>query len=1019
MNMRKIIAVLAAVLMLCAIIPMSALSVSADGFFDFEGGTTSGWQSGCAIEVVEDNGSKVLKWDASGADWANTYYYGSSIVSANTDYTVSLRVKADRSTNMNFKVNNNWAGDTAAHTFNVTTEWQNVSFVINSGACTSGALLLFSSNTTAANGATYYLDDISFVEYVDPNAPIYSEDFEDGTAGTWASGSDSSPISVIAAADLPVANPNGGSYALSQTLGGYHYMSDHTAFAVEPNTDYVVTVDALMGNNNWPVQVIIGTNYWLGSTVFNSDQVKISNAAWTTLTYTFNSGDNSKLYAGFKSSWENVTVYFDNFKVEKYIEPEEPAGPEAIYSEDYESGELGGWTSNNSIVGAADLPVANADGGSYAMKFESTNYSYTNYQLTVEPNTDYKVTYSILSGTSGYPINARIRGNSVDLGLLASTPGTGAWETHTYTFNSGDYTSVSLRFQAGWATGTYYIDNISVVPYDASVMSNDGHVVNGTFETGDTANWANSAYAEVVTDPTGASQGYVIKTSETASGVTMFSQTAKNLKANTKYVLSFKVYGYTTTGATNSAFWVRFAKTITDWSIESKLGAATYNDYTPRINVNSLLNAWYDVKITFNTGDLTETVINFLNYRASNGYYYFDDITIFEYKEPSYDGYLYNGDFELGELGAWTNLWGSCPTAEVIEGGKDSDYALNVVSGKWKHVRQTGIAVEPNTGYKITAWAKNAANMSLLVKDGGDTTDLKNVGVNAGDEWTEFTGYFNSGDYSTIIFSLMGGADEAYGIFDNVSISLCEHEYDADCDADCNNCGATREASHSYAYPCDPVCQICYEITNPDAAHSIVAVEAKDATCTENGNIAYWYCEHCGACWADEALTQVTNRMSVVVPTIEHSYDNIYDAACNVCGGVREVPQLPVEFGGKSISEDVSGLAFKYDLAIEGVAIKGNTYNQADFTNATFNGHKLLEVGVIASNGQSSTKIQGVHMCELEGGVASFVYRVVNIPADKLDAEITMTPYYVVEIDGVETTVYGEAMVGSYAEIAG
>ena len=116
------------------------------------------------------------------------------------------------------------------------------------------------------------------------------------------------------------------------------------------------------------------------------------------------------------------------------------------------------------------------------------------------------------------------------------------------------------------------------------------------------------------------------------------------------------------------------------------------------------------------------------------------------------------------------------------------------------------------------------------------------------------------------------------------------HQYAYPCDADCNICGATREASHQYANPCDAHCMICYELTNPDAAHTIAAVEAKAATCTENGNIAYWYCEHCGAVWADEALTQITNRMSVVIPAPGHTYDDNCDADCNVCEEFREAP---------------------------------------------------------------------------------------------------------------------------------
>ena len=71
---------------------------------------------------------------------------------------------------------------------------------------------------------------------------------------------------------------------------------------------------------------------------------------------------------------------------------------------------------------------------------------------------------------------------------------------------------------------------------------------------------------------------------------------------------------------------------------------------------------------------------------------------------------------------------------------------------------------------------------------------------------------------------------------------------------------------HSYFYPCDPVCQECYEVSNPDAKHDVVHVEAVAATCYENGNVEYWYCSYCGATWTDEALTQVSNQMSIVTP---------------------------------------------------------------------------------------------------------------------------------------------------------
>ena len=50
--------------------------------------------------------------------------------------------------------------------------------------------------------------------------------------------------------------------------------------------------------------------------------------------------------------------------------------------------------------------------------------------------------------------------------------------------------------------------------------------------------------------------------------------------------------------------------------------------------------------------------------------------------------------------------------------------------------------------------------------------------------------------------------------------------------------------------------------------HHAVKVEAKAATATENGNIAYWYCADCGKYFKDEALTQEIEFADTVIPAI-------------------------------------------------------------------------------------------------------------------------------------------------------
>ena len=121
--------------------------------------------------------------------------------------------------------------------------------------------------------------------------------------------------------------------------------------------------------------------------------------------------------------------------------------------------------------------------------------------------------------------------------------------------------------------------------------------------------------------------------------------------------------------------------------------------------------------------------------------------------------------------------------------------------------------------------------------------------------------------------------------------------------------------SHSYFYACDAVCQVCNEVTK-EVTHDIVHVDAKAATCTVNGNIEYWYCSICGSAWADEDLTQVTNRMSVVVPAPGHNYVKGY---CTNCGG--KDPEATFALG--VVDTPVVGVPYKFGMYQAKV---GNTY---------------------------------------------------------------------------------------------
>ena len=58
------------------------------------------------------------------------------------------------------------------------------------------------------------------------------------------------------------------------------------------------------------------------------------------------------------------------------------------------------------------------------------------------------------------------------------------------------------------------------------------------------------------------------------------------------------------------------------------------------------------------------------------------------------------------------------------------------------------------------------------------------------------------------------------------------------------------------------------------ASHKLTKVEAKDATCTEDGNKAYWTCEHCGKYFlSDDSNPETATAVELsetVIPALKH-----------------------------------------------------------------------------------------------------------------------------------------------------
>ena len=306
-------------------------------------------------------------------------------------------------------------------------------------------------------------------------------------------------------------------------------------------------------------------------------------------------------------------------------------------------------------------------------------------------------------------------------------------------------------------------------------------------------------------------------------------------------------------------------------------------------------------------------------------------------------GSVYNGDLETTPYYYSENNggFGIASTDPTVSGAL---IELQAVEGK------------ANTYYivcnaKYLASTANATSRKLaLVTEPTEAVPVEWVATaneNGGITFSSNGVYMGTGDAaSRLIRAYKGESSLKYGVvlfsFDNEA-PACEHEYDNACDVDCNLCYETREvthnvvhveakaatcaangnleywycdvcgtawldaectmntnlkavvlpmAEHTYFDACSAICDVCgYE---REVSHNIVHVEAEASTCTAEGNIEYWYCDICGAAWLDAECTLNTNLKAVILPaTGEHTYDDEYDADCNVCGDVRDVPEKP------------------------------------------------------------------------------------------------------------------------------
>ena len=262
-------------------------------------------------------------------------------VKANTTYKISVDVLSNSDRNpVNIRMRTTSSSDAATQSYTpVIDAWTTYTYTFDSGANTTLNFRMQAGWSTSK----FYFDNISCVEYIEPESPvlpddvIYYEGFEMNPT-TWGS-SDGGAVEIVDAASAPVQKATNGYYVLKHTVesGKYPYVYNSQGITVEPNTDYILSMDLLNTSSGWPLKIQVGTNYWFGTVVGASvdQQIKPSNTTWENYSIVFNSGENTKVYVGVRSQYANTTIYVDNV----YVAPlHSVANDGYIMNGDFETG---------------------------------------------------------------------------------------------------------------------------------------------------------------------------------------------------------------------------------------------------------------------------------------------------------------------------------------------------------------------------------------------------------------------------------------------------------------------------------------------------------------------------------------------------------------------------------------------------------------------------------------------------------------------------------------------------------
>ena len=882
-------------------------------------------------------------------------------------------------------------------------------------------------------------------------------DFESGNGDGWK---------LESGTTVTTADVHGGSYALKTTNTTSKYQTMARQYIeVKANTDYVFTFwYKYVGSNSAPqFYAIMKDGAETTNLNDNSRTISAVADAWTKVSFTFNTGENDQVAVVMQNRTEGDggTYYFDDFSLvgpepEEIVEPENPVPEVAgnlVDNGNFETGDTSGWEKHQSTAVSADAAYT----GYYGIKLGGNGGwgGMLNQSIPVEAGLSYKISMWVKTISNG--VNIQIKDGGENGAKLGSEWFTATeWTYKTWTV-SPTTNSLFLNFCGGGngVAESVYIDDITVTKAPL--------IENGDFETGDKTGWnCNSGTATIVTDAHSGS--YALQLANPSQWGEAAVRTI-GVKPNTQYEVSWwskRVDG-------TDAFNLIVCQTVSPWANFEKLSGQNW--------MNETSGDWVQYTCVYNSGDNTQMLLKFTSEAANAGTIILDDITVTELKDPSFDGYIYNGDFETGKTSGWNMLQQSAITEDSACNGQ---YGLHLQgNGGWGGMATQDFTTVPGQSYTFFAYVKtNAAGTNIQIKDKATDTKLASTWYSKTDWRLVQLSFIATDDTCSVVFcgGGTGTGEDVYvddifivptkamstdgylfnGDFESGSLTgWTTHQqsvlsnkaaYEGGAGIIMKGTGWGGTANQTFKVDMGNTYKLSFWYKPISGGINVQVLNAAD-----NSKITSQYISTSdGADWILFEKTfnvgyceKVTlNFCGSGSSTADEMYiDNI--SIVNVDGEENVRNQL-TENSGVSVrdaADDIRGLAFRFALNASGVQVTGgnvfvpnsgklNLYKNrvvegtlvragAVVTNDATIGQSFADFTLDSVDGGKTIDVPAQYLLDLNDTSMGYAVRVINIPDAHTSTEIYARPYYVYNVDGEEIVVYGVMAHANYDGVTG